>query len=220
MILIGLALFCLSMTTWAARNVSLLMVSNAMMMVCIPIIGSSTFQILEYTSTLGNFFFASMIHGLTLRHRIYGQAAARETVRTILLALTLVFGAMILINAHEPNSLFVIPARMMVASFTSFWLVQSILIHGLTRYRHSHPLLSIPAASVAMHLLACAIFFPCAFLGVLSREEVLRFSVLGWLTRSSIAILAIPFVLHALWSAGQWPERRASRDPRRKRILS
>ena len=160
------------------------------------------------------------MHGLTPRCGIYGQAAARETVHTTLLALTLVFGAMILLNAHEPNSLFVIPVRMMVASFTSFWLVQSILIHGLTRYRHSHPLLSIPAASVAVHLLARAIFFPRAFLDVFLKEEVLRFAVLGWLTRSSIAILAIPFVFHALWSAGQWPERRTSRDPRGERILS
>lgn len=80
MILIGLVLFCLSMTAWAARNANSLMVSNATMMVRIPVIGGNTSQILEDTSTLGDFFFAAMIHGLALRYRIYGQAAAREAV--------------------------------------------------------------------------------------------------------------------------------------------
>lgn len=205
-----LALFCLVMTTWAARDSHLLLISNVTMMVCIPLLGGAPFQMFDHTSTVGNIFFAAAIYGLALEYQLHGPKAAHAAVRHILFGLGIVFGAILLLNQYKINALFQIPSRMIAASFISFWFVQSLFIHTIEKYAagKDHAMPCIMLAMILMHTIATAIFFPGAFYGLLSNDQLLKFAIVGWVTKFAFVALSCPFMMFSFWFFRRQPEWR------------
>ena len=203
-----LALFCLGMTTWAARDPHLLLISNVTMMVCIPLLGGAPFQMFDHTSTVGNIFFAAAIYGLALEYQLHGPAAAHAAVRNILFGLGIVCGAILLLNQYKVNTLFQIPSRMIAASFISFWFVQSLFIHTIEKHAPDsvHAVPRILLATILMHTIGTAIFFPGAFYGLLSNDQLLKFTIVGWVTKCAFVVLSYPFMAFGFWFFRHRPE--------------
>lgn len=197
MSLLLLSLFLLSMTTIAAlHGVTLLATTNAIMMMCVPLLGAATVTAFGYSSNVGNIFFATVMYGLSLKLILYGAAEAQEAVNNVLFALVIVFGSIFLLQeAHVLSPLFGTRVRIVGASFVSFWLVQSFFIILLERHAARQSILRVPLITIAMQALDSAVFFPCAFAGDLPAGEVMQFALIGWLTKSAIAALSIPFLL-------------------------
>ena len=200
-----LILFCLAATTFAARNLQLLVINNATQMVCLPLLGSTTFEVFGGVSNVGNIFFASALYGIALKHHIFVIADTRHTVINIFFALTLVFGSIVILNIQAPNPFYQIPARIIAASFITFWLVQSLLMIGLDSFRRPGPLITVPLLLIAAQAFDSVIFFPCAFWGTVPDETLLRFALVGFLTKSMITIMAVPFLAFSLWRLDRNP---------------
>ncbi len=176
-----------------------------MQMVCLPLLGSTTFEVFGNVTNVGNIFFASALYGIALNHHIFGIAETRRAVINVFFALTLVFGSIVILNIQAPNPFYQIPARIIAASFTSFWLVQSLLLAGLDAFRRSCPLLTFPLVMIVAQALDSLVFSPCAFWGEIPNETLLRFALLGFLTKSLIAVITIPFLAFSLWRLDQNP---------------
>ena len=200
-----LILFCLAATTFAARNLQLLVINNATQMVCLPLLGSTTFEVFGGVANVGNIFFASALYGIALKYHIFGIAETRRAVINIFFALTLVFGSIVILNIQAPNPFYQIPARIIAASFIAFWLVQSLFMVGLDSFRRTCPLITVPLLLIAVQAFDSVIYFPCAFWGTVPDETLLRFALVGFLTKSMIAIMAVPFLAFSLWRLDQNP---------------
>ncbi len=200
MILMSLAAFCLSMTTWAALRGHLpLAITNATMMIMVPLLGGATFTMGEYGSNVGNIFFAAMMFGLSLQFLAHGPVAAHESINNTLLALVVVFTSLFLVDVFRPDPAFILPARLVGVSFVSFWTAQSLFIFLLQRYAFLPPMLCVPAMTIFIQVIDSAIFFPCAFAGLLPVEKILTFAITGWLVKSAIVLGSMPFLAVFLW---------------------
>ncbi len=192
-----LSLFILSMTTLAAlRSLPLLATTNAIMMICVPILGAPTLSAFGYSTNVGAIFFANVMYGLALKHYKYGAEEAHCAINYILFALIVVFGSIFLLEeGHMLSPMFGTRIRIVGASFFSFWLIQSFFITLLDRYAERQLIWRVPAITIVMQALDSAVFFPCAFAGDVPMDQLVQFALIGWLGKSVVALVSIPFFI-------------------------
>lgn len=193
----SLTLFLLSMTTLAAlRSLTLLASINAISMICVPLLGAGTFTLFEYSTNVGNIFFATVMYGFSLNYLLYGEKEAHRGVGYVLFALVLVFGSIfILQNAQMVDPMFGMRVRIVGASFVVFCLLQPLFIFILGRSPPQHALWLFPVITIAIQGLDSTVFFPCAFAGELPLSMVLQFALVGWASKSVVALLSVPFLI-------------------------
>ena len=192
-----LALFLLGLTTLAARrSLSLLVVTNTTMMICVPILGASTLTAFGFSTNLGNIFLAAVMHGLAMQYYRYGAAEAHKAVYSMLFALLVVYGSIfVLEDMRMLNPMLGTTIRPAGAGFITFWLVQSLFVTLLDRYAPRQPAWPVPLITIATHALGTAMFFPCAFLGQLPPHLVLQFALAGWLAKAAVVVVSVPWLL-------------------------
>ncbi len=185
------------MTTFAAAlSQPMLAVNNAIMMICVSLLGTPTLVILGYSTNLGNVFYATTMFGLSLKYLGYGRRKAHRAITHILFAMVIVSGSMFLMDeALVLSPMFETRIRILGASFVSFWLVQSFFITLLDRLAQRSSVWRVAIITIVMQALDSAVFFPCAFGGDLPSDTMLQFAVVGWLSKAAIAVCSIPFLM-------------------------
>ena len=195
-----LALLLLGATTFAVwRGLTLLAAVQVTMMICIPLLGASTFTAFGYSSNIGNVFFAVAMHGISLTFLLAGRDATRRSIGNTFAALIIVLvSILILQQAHLVSPLFDARVQFAAARIMAFSLVQPIYVYLLGRPSEWPYLLRAPLISIAMQGLDCLVFFPDAFIGVLPSELMLQFALVGFATRLFVTLLTIPFMVFSL----------------------
>ena len=191
-----LSLFLLGMTTVAAlRSLAMLVATNAVMIFCVPMLGGPVFSVLGYSTNIGHIFFAVLMYGVSLKLLLYGANEAYKAVNNTLFALSIAFGSIFLLEqAHVLSPLFGTRIRIFGATFIAFWLAQSVYIVLLDRTAKYQSVLSVAVITILMQGLTSAVFFPCAFAGDLPPRLLLEFGLVGWFTKSAVAVISIPFL--------------------------
>ena len=194
--LLLLSLFLLSMTTIAAlRSLAMLVATNAVMIFCVPMLGGPVFSALGYSTNIGHIFFAVLMYGVSLKLLLYGADEAYKSVNNTLFALSIAFGSIFLLeHAHVLSPLFGTRIRIFGAAFIAFWLAQSVYVALLSRTAKYQSILGIAVITILMQALTSAVFFPCAFAGDLPPRLLLEFGLVGWVTKSAVVIISIPFL--------------------------
>ena len=142
------------------------------------------------------------MYGVSLKLLLYGADEASKAVNNTLFALSIAFGSIFLLqHAHVLSPLFGTRIRIFGAAFIAFWLAQSVYIMLLNRTAKGQSILSIVGITILMHGLISVVFFPCAFAGDLPPSLLLEFGLVGWLTKSAVAVISIPFLAFVLLKA-------------------
>jgi uncharacterized PurR-regulated membrane protein YhhQ (DUF165 family) len=192
-----LSLFLLGMTTFAAsRFLPLLAQTNAIMMVCVPLFGAATLSVFDYRVYVGDVFMAVVMYGLTLKHMLFGTKAAIDAIKYMLFSLVIVLGTVFMLqHAHALTLEYGTEAQAIGARIVTFCLVQSFFVALMDRFAALQSVYRIVFITIAMQALDSAVYYPCAFAGDVPVEELMRITLLGWATKSVVAVLSVPFLL-------------------------
>ena len=196
--ILALAAFMLAVVVYAAMSrVTVLASAMSALILSVPLIGTEFFTVAQYSSNVGNIPYAGVMFGLALKYLRYGALEARQAVKAMMVALVMVFGSMAFLDeCGLLATQFHLSTRIVGASFTTFYLVQSLFIWGL----HRTPVWAVPLVTIAAQALDSAVFFPLAFATLLPPDTVLEFAIVGFLTKAGIAVLSVPF----LWGFVRW----------------
>lgn len=196
MSLIALSIFSFSITTVCAlRSARALSISNFIHMLAVPVLGGSTIQFAGLESNLGNFFFSTVMYGLTLKALLFSFEEARECVVNILVALSIFFSLSFFADLVQPAPVFEVGTRIVAGAFTAFYTVQMLYLHFLEKV--TKPLFSIIFLTIAAQILDSLIFFPIAFGGVMPIYDMIMFGISGVIIKSSLALASMPFLAYA-----------------------
>jgi uncharacterized PurR-regulated membrane protein YhhQ (DUF165 family) len=198
--LVLLAVFLLGFTTIAMwHDVESLVTVNAAVMICIPLLGVTTFSAFGYASNAGNIFFAAGTYGISLKYLLGGSRAAYKSIVGIMLASVLVLGSILILqDARILSPLFDTPIQIACVRLFELALVQPTFVYLLDRPSNVPLILRVPLISISMQALDCLVFFPAAFLGVLPPEIMLRFAIVGLVTRLAVTSMTVPFFAVAI----------------------
>ena len=194
--LVLLSLFLLAMTTLAAsRSVSLLAASNAIVMICVLLLGVSPIDLFGYTNIACNIFYAVGMFGCCLQFFVCGAAEALGAIRQCLIAFLLVFGSIFALEyVHFLDPMFDSRIQLAGARLLTFALVQSFHVYLLGRPSRWPAPLHAVVVIMSMQVFDAIIYFPIAFIGLLPPENILEYGIVGLLTRLAVTLLSGPFL--------------------------
>ena len=151
----------------------------------IGIFGNQEITVFGLTSNIGNLFYASVVFGMCLMMEIYGVEEARRT-RNVLAGCVL-----------AASLLGVVPvgSQILIASLAAFLAAQTVFIHLWERFRSRTIFLYNVGSSIATQAVDSIVFFPIAFVGIRTVEQMTGYALDGFLLKSLFAFVALPFYL-------------------------
>lgn len=189
-----------------------ILLCNIQVIKIIPLFGT--------TATLGNVLYGSIFLATDLISEIYGKKAARLGIilgfialfyMTIVLQFTLWFTPTPDDFAHEPMSLlFGFMPRIVIASFTAYWLSQWHDIWAFhfwkTRTSGRHLWLRNLASTTVSQFIDTTVFTLIAFWGVFDRQVLWQIFMTAYILKILVAFCDTPFVYLGRYIAHQRKE--------------
>lgn len=193
--MIPLALTVLGIPTLASRmGLKSISVSNILFMLLVPLAGAPMISVYGFESNLGNFFYAAVVLGVAYKAWFHGKQEAIRCINYIFFANVILFLILNVVHYSVGISIYDTSTRIALASFASFLVGQRMLVHLLSQFRSHSMYVVMPTVMVLVQAVDSVLFFPMAFGYVLPFGTIVTIAVNGFLIKSALALLSVPFL--------------------------
>lgn len=181
-------------------------------LIVVSIFGGQLVNVSGWTTSIGSIFFVAITLTYFLMIERHGSEWSQKTTWSSVFLVLLLFILCELTIQLIPGdtsaiknaiaSVLAISSRITVATVFSFFVAQNFnlfIVEKLkAKWKKNKLALQINLTNAATQVIACAIFFPLAFLGQAAPATVLHYAIVGLVLRIIIGIVATPLVILGL----------------------